>query len=957
MDLSRLSHQEAAQLQGLLGRMLGEAPSQAAQGPMVVSGVPQAQPIPPVPGGGPRVLADMGQEALAGRNLGSAPAITPYRTLQHPIPSPSLPTTFGSGNTSQSIHSALGGPNTATPLGPMAPTAGSGIPRVMPSISQPFLGLQNLGRDISSQVNRERLSSASATIPRQPALQPRRQRRGRGPAVPPPSLQPVTPRNMTGCLMTPYGDNAIPNSFIRITVEVRPPLEDPSDDIILFRFRHTSFISRLEDYGLIRRYEVPVDLTVVNLIQQVSSDLQHSGFQYQFVRPVMSSTFEHENLDLQLLSYVNRGQPRHSDRQIRLQHAPLMPQVTIANLMSDRLNYANTGLSLDHDRFVIRLVVANYPISGIFSGRSQGPVVLRRHQCLSRRIYAEFRRDGLTVEANEEEGEETASSGGESDGERAMHAVRAEDPAGLGADVNDENIQPSEMLVPTQRTTRATSATRDVRVLLPSVDANDQIAMRMSAYFPKALWYRPWEPATGVFQTPLFDMTDLPHGVFQAASDGEIVGKFELHGSDVARLTMLFMDTVRVALDRKDFTELLAPQRAFYILEGDGTTRSLGDGVEREIISTAFERYKVSSAKWFSPRMDGFYSLATSQTLLSCNTIPSIRLRQQEELGALCALTFVYGMAPEPLDPCLFQYLLNDRDLEALQETYVEQWHPALHQLLKEWQAIGPGRDISQFETHFALYHDVQTAAMGERDDAAHDAIAVDILYRAIMGPEPPFHPEFEAFCAGFYLPCRNGFTLRKFANAFEGGSEAFIDIVYSSRIASSSTLQDRLTILPPFHGFTDELSALCGYEISDILTHFLSGIGVPCPERFEVAKAHFNPIVDLRNLASPTFRPRAFCWAATGSPTLDTNGSKIKISVVTDDDVNYAQGNQDWMAREGKISFRTCFRQVRMPASYIIQLATAVYDGTTEPRDFMSAIEDWLLTETLNAIGGHSFM
>jgi hypothetical protein len=35
----------------------------------------------------------------------------------------------------------------------------------------------------------------------------------------------------------------------------------------------------------------------------------------------------------------------------------------------------------------------------------------------------------------------------------------------------------------------------------------------------------------------------------------------------------------------------------------------------------------------------------------------------------------------------------------------------------------------------------------------------VDMLYRMVFGPEPPYHPEWKAFYKGFSLSCRNGFS------------------------------------------------------------------------------------------------------------------------------------------------------------------------------------------------------
>ena len=46
--------------------------------------------------------------------------------------------------------------------------------------------------------------------------------------------------------------------------------------------------------------------------------------------------------------------------------------------------------------------------------------------------------------------------------------------------------------------------------------------------------------------------------------------------------------------------------------------------------------------------------------------------------------------------------------------------------------------------------------------DEAHDALAANVLYRAVVGAEPFNHPELQAFLKGFRLPCRNGFNFPK---------------------------------------------------------------------------------------------------------------------------------------------------------------------------------------------------
>lgn len=51
---------------------------------------------------------------------------------------------------------------------------------------------------------------------------------------------------------------------------------------------------------------------------------------------------------------------------------------------------------------------------------------------------------------------------------------------------------------------------------------------------------------------------------------------------------------------------------------------------------------------------------------------------------------------------------------------------------------------------------------MQDRTQDFHEALAVDMLYRATIGFALPSHPEMEAFIKGFELKCPNGFKLSK---------------------------------------------------------------------------------------------------------------------------------------------------------------------------------------------------
>ncbi|KAH9910864.1 hypothetical protein B0H21DRAFT_714417, partial [Amylocystis lapponica] len=61
--------------------------------------------------------------------------------------------------------------------------------------------------------------------------------------------------------------------------------------------------------------------------------------------------------------------------------------------------------------------------------------------------------------------------------------------------------------------------------------------------------------------------------------------------------------------------------------------------------------------------------------------------------------------------------------------------------------------------SHFSSYHANQVAILLDHDEAAHNAMAADMLYHGIMGEAAVEHPEIQAFIKGFSLPCRNGFS------------------------------------------------------------------------------------------------------------------------------------------------------------------------------------------------------
>jgi hypothetical protein len=86
-----------------------------------------------------------------------------------------------------------------------------------------------------------------------------------------------------------------------------------------------------------------------------------------------------------------------------------------------------------------------------------------------------------------------------------------------------------------------------------------------------------------------------------------------------------------------------------------------------------------------------------------------------------------------------------------------------------------------------------------------------------------------------------------------------------------------------------------------------------------------------------------------------------FQVRLVADNDPSYGNDqNRTAMIRQGKISFRTCFQTVLIPASYVLVLAGKHYSASatgSEPTSFRDAFDHWMLCETLNAIASHTIM
>jgi hypothetical protein len=119
----------------------------------------------------------------------------------------------------------------------------------------------------------------------------------------------------------------------------------------LFQVSGDSFTQFLEEYNLVFNYELPLETTLVSLIDRVTAEMQNSTSQYQFASIPRRAT----NRNLLLLGLVNRGQGHGPARQSYLRPWPLDTGTALMNLAQDRYNFSNPLCISRENRFVIYL--------------------------------------------------------------------------------------------------------------------------------------------------------------------------------------------------------------------------------------------------------------------------------------------------------------------------------------------------------------------------------------------------------------------------------------------------------------------------------------------------------------------------------------------------------------------------------------------------------------------------
>ncbi|KAJ7748253.1 hypothetical protein B0H14DRAFT_2252150, partial [Mycena olivaceomarginata] len=458
--------------------------------------------------------------------------------------------------------------------------------------------------------------------------------------------------------------------------------------------------------------------------------------------------------------------------------------------------------------------------------------------------------------------------------------------------------------------------------------------------------------------------------LFETASSGR-ASTLAISGQDVHELAHALIAKIKAAAATNNFAPILAPERNFSILKPDGLILSSGIGVEREVIYTSFRWFTDHQGAWLLPRFDDRCSIVTTMSLATSAYVSADRRENLVVFGCLTALMLIYGIAPDPLSPSLIHFAANKCELGSLTREFVGEWHPNLKTMLDTWDSIGPTGDITPFQSHFAIFHDIQIASLASRDLAQHQALGPDLLYTALIGSQPPSHSELQAFFLGLKLPCSNGFDFMQVLRSHPGGSATFLSHTWISVIHDFDSLKPHLVVAPMSPLLIGEIaqpgSPALTMDLEDLLHRFLQGStvcsGAPCPALLEEAIPRLSKLISFDQIDSPAFRSKALCWATTGSPHVEFDDQHhIVIHFVGPDDLGYdtSLAQLSYM-KLGLISFRTCFRVARIPLVYLVDLCSRTYPARdhegndTEPFTLQQAIDHWLLVEILAGIGGHS--
>lgn len=792
---------------------------------------------------------------------------------------------------------------------------------------------ESISSQAINQANDARRASAARTLPRPVNVPPRASRRTRGTAYTTPSLPFAVQGAVRQCLVQPARNGQEPLIQVLVRVYPRKP-DNTSDDLFLFRHLSASFDASLEEFALIYRYQLPHHTTIYDLTEQVWGDMMGGSLGYYAPQPregTRSRLRPHETLPLVACRFVNRATPRNHDQQVRLEPTPLRFDFTLADFMKDRRNYVPDKAFTVPGHVPIFFVTRDMPVALTASFEGEAP---RRHTCISTRLWRLYPRDELNVAIDD----------------------------GLAESSEDES-DADEAAVSSLLTVRTRAATADFRAAQQQTIENSTATSSDVWALPPSIWGLDWIP-DHVPVDPQFSRENFSRTVAVAALRGRSMPTVALQATTLAGLAQQLWELCRSCWNTGDYKDLFTQNRSFRIVGDLGDTISFGDGLGREAIQhLLITQVQGNHGRFFRDRLDGYSTIACSQPLMNAAIISQERRDEMGQLGVFMGYCISQGIAPLPIGPLVLLLALSRYDMRELTVDRVAIYHPDLQRTLRTFLEIGHAGNIAEYTdivTLLASLCDQQAASLATRDHQSHQAIAALLLYNAIMGPEPPSHPEISCWTRGLRMACTNGFSLAQVIHSFDGGPIAFLESLYKTQVESFDDLEPLLHFGNPPSALVAGLTANFPNDTPESLFRgFLSRTGIPCPRLFDELRVSLNGTVPLDEdtIASPSFRPRMFLRAITGLDRLQVGMHRMLVCFVGEDNLGYADTPvlRQSMARQGIISFSTCARHALIPAEHFSTIASTSFDESAEPATFYDAIDHWLLMAILTSIANHT--
>ncbi|KAJ7266480.1 hypothetical protein B0H12DRAFT_1099703 [Mycena haematopus] len=881
--------------------------------------------------------------------------------------------TAGLQQLANQLTSGIGQPQSHPVPAPPAPVPVLPTPRshrhpvpasLLGSVNQPMLGVGGLGLHMGGHSNNARLSLSnrgSAGASRLTATQISQANSGRQDAIishfpPTPTLVQRTKRR--GNAKVSYLDAVTGTRIMRIRLEVLPPTSSAGEAILTRRLR-TSEVAFQNAHHLIYSFILPENTSIVELLRIGGRAMEDGPGKFRFAEDTStraSRHLPHETLSLQLLSLINKGNPRNNCVSYLTSRYPVSLNQTIGGLTDPAPTMRNKfGHPLyciqdtdDGEHLIIRAAIRRH--GACFTATDDGAWP-RSHSCLTTRhghLIDEATEDSLTEDEEDENMPEAP-------------LLQASAPAPLALPSRRVLENQAAMIASTSAPAQLPLPSRRALATQPVVRAQSLQEFGI----PSALFATVFHAQPGSLHH-IYESQDILKAVYDLASARRPSQLLEVEGTNLTEMVDRYYELLGSAADSNDSTTILSPRRNFRMLRPDGTVLSLGVGPEREVLYGVFLRFIEHPEKYFTPREQGRYAISTTISMAHRFLVSPVRIRELKILGAVLSLMLLHGMTPAPISPALFQFVFHDCNLNALTPEFLAEWYPELKLLLTNWVAIGPAGDLAPFQAHFSTYHDLQVSSLQSRDQSQHDAIGADMLYNAIFGSQPPSHPEYKALFSGMRMCCREGFNMVELFRSFPGGTERLLSQKWASHITDFASIEPNLVFkCPP----AVDVAVLCSslqfvIDPTKTICDFLMRTGVPCPTLFDKARASLHPIVPLSTVDSEAFRPRMLAWASTGSP--DSELSKdIRIVFCPPGCIEYQAGTRqrELNMAEGTISFASCFRTARIPLSYLINLHRTSYPTLdehgqpTEPLTLQDAIDHWLLMQIIGNIGELSML